>query len=329
MNFSILVLSFALSFLVGYIVFSQVGEDESADSKLMRDRLRKIKNKSFDTTTSKRENKLVKAIVSDENYKYELIAKVLNKYAFVHVLKAELKTADIKIDVTQYLFMMMIIFCVGTVLGIIMGMGVLAILVGLVIGVVPPVMMLKMKKNKRLNMFSQQLPEALGLIASSLRAGHSLLSAFQMVASELPAPVSTVFRNACEDMNLGRSVKEALDGMQENVPGSVDLRFFITAVLIQREIGGNLAEVLDSLNDTIRERFKLLGQIKSQTAQARLSGIVLACAPAVICGIIYVLNPAYMEPLFTSLLGKMAVGLATFLGVVGFLVIKKITTIRV
>jgi len=200
---------------------------------------------------------------------------------------------------------------------------------GTILGVGVPFFVIKFKTNKRLNLFSSQLPDALGLVASSLRAGHSINAAFAIVVNELSDPIAGIFRMGCEDMNLGRSTKEALENMINNMPGSIDLRFFVTAVLIQREIGGNLAEILDSLNDTIRERFKLLGQLKAQTAQARLSGIVLALAPVFIAGVIYLLNPEYMEPLFTHALGKLAVGIAVFLGVVGYLVIKKITTIKV
>jgi len=132
-----------------------------------------------------------------------------------------------------------------------------------------------------------------------------------------------------DDVSLGRDTREALEGMTQMIPQSVDLRFFVTAVLIQREIGGNLIEILDKLSDTIRERFKLAGQLKAQTAQAKMSGFVLAIAPIAIGFLIWFLNPEYMEPLFSTSLGKMGLGGAFLSAVTGFIIILKITDIRI
>ena len=192
-----------------------------------------------------------------------------------------------------------------------------------------PLLSAKMRIKKRLRLFTQQFSDALGMIASSLRAGHSLLAAFQMVAQEMPEPISQIFKIATDDISLGKDVREALEAMSQYMPDSQDLRFFITAVLIQREIGGNLAEILDSLNYTIRERFKLLGQIESQTAQAKLSGLVLGFAPAVIGGIIWTINPAYMMPLFKTMPGICSLIISGIQTIVGFIIIQKITNIRV
>jgi tight adherence protein B len=113
------------------------------------------------------------------------------------------------------------------------------------------------------------------------------------------------------------------------MPESIDLRFFITAVLIQREIGGNLAEILDSLGHTIRERFKLIGQLNAQTAQAKMSGIVLALAPVVIGSLIWLMNPSYMKPLFSTLIGQLALSASVLMGILGFFCIKYVTNIKV
>lgn len=332
-----ILLAVILALVIGYIVFSLQPEEQSEDVKLTKTRLNKIKNKEYDTPSSKAiisANKgLMQAIMTDDEYSIKFLGKFLEKFNLFHSLKKVLKLAEMKIDVSQFITMIALVgaglsvmlYFVGPTAGNIPA----AVLFGIILSIVPPAVIIKLKIKKRLDKFTNQLPDALGLMSSALRAGHSLPSAFSIVVVELPSPVCSVFRTACEDINLGRSTKEALENMVANMPGSIDLRFFVTAVLIQREIGGNLAEILDSLNNTIRERFKLLGQLKSQTAQASLSGIVLALAPAVIGGIIYVLNPSYMEPLFTHPLGKVAIGAAVFLGVVGFLIIKKITTIRV
>ena len=332
---AIILISLFLVIIIAYIIFSAQGEEVSEEMKVTQTRLLKIKNKEYDLHVQKQTSNdkgLMQALLSDEEYSIAFIGKFLDKYNFIHSLKKALKQADIKIDVTQFIlavFVMSVILTGLMFIGPTGGNIFVAIPLGLIGAMVPALLIIKIKTGKRLNKFTAQLPDALSLIASSLRAGHSLPSAFAIVVNELPEPVSSIFRTACEDINLGRSTKEALDGMVHSMPGSIDLRFFITAVLIQREIGGNLAEILDNLNNTIRERFKLLGQLKAQTAQASLSGIVLALAPVFIGGVIYLLNPEYMEPLFNSTLGKAAIGIAVFLGVVGFLIIRKITNIRV
>lgn len=322
-----------LSIVVGYILISFVGEEESEDTKITQKRLLKIKNKEYDlpaTKVSGEGNKtLMQAIISDEGYKFALFGRFFERFNFVIKLKQQLKLADLKTDISQFMVMVLFIFVIGTLFALITPLRPVAALFGLAVAFGLPFLMIKLRIAKKLTTFTAQLPDALGLISSSLRAGHSLTSAFAIVVHELPDPIASLFKTVCEDINLGRDTKEALDNMIENMPGSLDLRFFVTAVLIQKEIGGNLAEILDSLNDTIRERFKLLGQLKAQTAQASLSGIVLALAPVFIGGVIWLLNPTYMEPLFNSSLGKGAIMLAVFLGVLGYAVIKKITNIRV
>lgn len=324
-----------LSAILGYVIYSFQPEEPSEDLKMTQKRLKKIKNKEYDAKQDKASDSakgLMQAILSDKEYRFAVLGKFLENYNFIHKIKKALKLADIKMDISQFMLALAVVGGVVIFLSFLTlarGNILVAIGFGLFASIVPPFVLIKVKIGKRLNLFTNQLPDALGLISSSLRAGHSLPSAFSIVVQELNDPISSIFRNACEDINLGRSTKEALDNMIANMPGSIDLRFFITAVLIQREIGGNLAEILDNLNDTIRERFKLMGQLKAQTAQAKLSGIVLALAPVFIGGVIYLLNPEYMDPLLTSTLGKGAICLAVFLGVVGFLIIKKITTIRV
>ena len=142
-------------------------------------------------------------------------------------------------------------------------------------------------------------------------------------------PINQIFRIVVDDISLGRDTKEALDNMTAVVPDSLDLRFLVTAILIQREIGGNLAEILDNLNHTIRERFKLLGELKAQTAQSKMSGLVLAFAPFFIGIVVYMLNPTYMDPLFNTLPGRIALGGSGASAVFGFLIIKKITDIKI
>jgi len=191
-----------------------------------------------------------------------------------------------------------------------------------------PAMYLQYLINKRFLDFSKQFPDALNLMSSSLRAGHPLVAAIDIVTGEMPKPISDVFSTTQKDMALGVDTKDAFYNMIKVMPQSLDLRFFITAVLIQKEVGGNLAELLDSLSATIRERFKLMGQLRVQTAQTRLSGMVIGIVPIAVLLVIFFMSPDYIKPLFDTKDGKMAFCLAVFLSVLGFISIKKISDIE-
>lgn len=199
--------------------------------------------------------------------------------------------------------------------------------VGLSMGVLP-LMYVIFKRKSRLASFGKQLPEALELISRALRAGHSLASGFKLVADEMKAPISTEFTRCYEAQNLGQALDEALDEMTERVP-NLDLRFFATAVILQRQTGGDLAEILDKIGHLIRERFKIWGQVQALTGEGRLSGIVLLALPPVLFIVMYRLNPEYSMVLFTDPMGQQMLAGAIVLQVVGALVIKKIVNIKV
>lgn len=191
-----------------------------------------------------------------------------------------------------------------------------------------PTFYLKNLINKRYMDFSKQFPDALNLMASSLRAGHPLFSAINIVTGEMPKPISEVFGTTQNDISLGIDTKDAFLSMTKVMPQSLDLKFFITAVLIQKEVGGNLAELLDSLSLTIRERFKLMGQLRVQTAQTRISGAVLSIVPPALLLTIFFMNPAYVTPLFQTTDGKIAFTIAIVLLILGVVVSKKISDIE-
>lgn len=191
-----------------------------------------------------------------------------------------------------------------------------------------PTMYLNFLVDKRFLDFSKQFPDALNLMSSSLRAGHPLFAAIDVVTGEMPKPVSDVFHTAQKDLSLGIDTKEAFYSMTRVMPKSIDLRFFITAVLIQKEVGGNLAELLDNLSGTIRERFKLMGQLRVQTAQTRLSGIVLGIVPIMILLGIFFMNPEYIKPLFETKDGQLALTTAIGLIIAGFISVKQISNIE-
>src|SRR5262245_50176863 len=227
------------------------------------------------------------------------------------------------------------LFGIGAVLGVI-GASIswlagvkpyLAPLLGIVMMLVPFAWLFT-KRAMRLRAFAAQLPDALELVARALRAGHSLAAGMHVVAEEMPAPVADEYLRVYEEQNLGIPIEEALKSMCDRVP-NLDLRFFVTSVLIQRQTGGDLAEILDKIGYVIRERFRILGQVKALTAEGRLSGVILIALPFGLFLMMLHIKPDYVEKLWTHELGiKMSV-FALIMQLLGAVVIRKIVNIKV
>jgi tight adherence protein B len=191
-----------------------------------------------------------------------------------------------------------------------------------------PFVWLYFKRASRLKKFAAQLPEAMELVARALRAGHSLAAGLQVVAGEMPEPIAKEFGRVYEEQNLGVSLEEALAHLCERIP-NLDLRFFVTSVNIQRQTGGDLAEILDRIGHVIRERFKILGQVKALTAEGRLSGVVLIAMPIGLFLMMLHMKPDYIELLWKDPMGvQMSIG-AIILMLIGSYAIKKIVDIKV
>jgi tight adherence protein B len=184
------------------------------------------------------------------------------------------------------------------------------------------------KRRARLKKFAAQLPDALELVARALRAGHSLGAGMHVVAEEMPAPVADEFSRVFEETNLGIAIEEAMKSMCDRVP-NLDLRFFVTSVSIQRQTGGDLAEILDKIGYVVRERFRILGQVKALTGEGRLSGVVLIALPFALFGFMLNVKPDYVEALWTTDLGKKMSVFAIIAQILGALVIRKIVNIKV
>jgi tight adherence protein B len=184
------------------------------------------------------------------------------------------------------------------------------------------------RRRVRLKKFAAQLPDGLELVARALRAGHSLAAGMHVVAEEMPTPISVEFGRVYDEQNLGIPLEDALKNMTERVP-NLDLRFFVTSVAIQRQTGGDLAEILDKIGYVVRERYRILGQVKALTAEGRLSGVVLIALPFVLFLVMLHLKPDYVAVLWTERAGiKMSV-FALIMQVLGAIVIKKIVDIKV
>lgn len=198
---------------------------------------------------------------------------------------------------------------------------------GLMAGSVPFICVWWSRKG-RFKKFAAQLPDAMGLIARALRSGHSLASAMNVIVDEMPAPISTEFSMAYEEQNLGIPIDKALRSMLKRMP-NMDLKFFVTAVAIQKQAGGDLAEILDKISYVIRERFKIVGMVAALTAEGRLSGIVLMALPVGLFVATYSINPEYVTLLFTDPFGRQMVMGAVVMQIIGAFVIKKIVNIKV
>lgn len=184
------------------------------------------------------------------------------------------------------------------------------------------------KKNQRMKAFAQEFPDALDLLVSALRAGLSFTAAMQIVSEESPEPVRGEFAVTVEEQSLGIDFREALVNFTRRVD-CLDLRFFVTAVILQRDTGGNLAEILENTASLIRDRFRILGDIQTFTAQGRLTGWILMCLPIAMALYTYALDPAYFKPMLETDGGRMALIIAGSMQIAGMLVVRKIVNIRV
>ena len=191
-----------------------------------------------------------------------------------------------------------------------------------------PILYLNRRKKKRLKRFVNQLPDVFEMLSQALRAGHSLASGMQLISREMPDPAGTEFGRVFHEQNLGLKIEDALKNMAERID-MLDVRFFVTAVLIQRQTGGDLAEVLDKIGKVIRSRIELFGKVQALTAEGRLSGYVLLALPVIVFGAMLQVNREYAMMLFTTDLGRMMLTTACVMQVMGWLMIKKIINIKV
>ncbi|MBL9090478.1 MAG: type II secretion system F family protein [Planctomycetaceae bacterium] len=191
-----------------------------------------------------------------------------------------------------------------------------------------PLLWLLMRRKRRLKAFAAQLPDALELLARALRSGHSLGAGFDLVRQEMMPPISVEFGRVFEENNLGIPITDAMNNMTDRIP-NLDLKFFATAVILQRQTGGDLAEILDKIGALIRDRFRIWGQIQALTGEGRLSGVVLLALPVVLFLAVYRLNPDYVMVLFKDPLGKKMLAGAVFMQILGAYMIRKIVNIKV
>ena len=242
-------------------------------------------------------------------------------------VQRDLARANLKLTVSEYYY---------TRLAVAAGLGLVLFLfrdpvsgiIGVVLGYFLPRFWVGRRIGGRLSAFNKQLPDTITLLSNSLRAGSSFLQSIELVSRETPAPMGEEMLRVVREVNLGLSMEEALHNTVRRIK-SEDLDLMVTAISIQQSVGGNLAEILDTIAFTIRERVRIKGEVNTLTAQGRYSGYLVAFLPIAIAGMINMISPAFMQPLFTNTIGQILVAVGVVMMTIGFVAIQKITNIKV
>ena len=245
-----------------------------------------------------------------------------------HLLEHKLVQAGLPMRGAEFMVICLGVALVCAVVLVLLSGSMLFSLIGGMTGGSIPLLILRIKIDRRRKAFNDQLSDTITLIANALRTGYSFMQAIEMVSREMAKPIGEEFAKVLKEMNLGVTTEEALNNMAKRV-NSDDLDLVITAVLIQRQVGGNLAVVLDSIANTIRERIKIKGHIKTLTAQGKISGIIVGMLPIVMGCIIYLLNPEYIKILFVHPMGKAMLVAGLVSQFIGMMVIRKIINIDI
>jgi tight adherence protein B len=246
-------------------------------------------------------------------------------------MATDLRLADSHLQPVDVIIMRLALAGVGFVLPFLFLPGVFGIILGAFagfVGFMAPQVWLTNRKNGRRKKIEEQLPEALTFVANSLKAGFGLMQALSMAADQLQHPIATEFAQTVHETNIGSSTEEAFLAFGERCV-SYDVDLVVTAVLIQRSAGGNLAEILETVAGTMRERVRIRGEITTLTAQQQLTGVVIALLPVGVGGMFLMVSPDYIMVLFTELMGQVMLGMALFLEVIGVIIIRRILAIEV
>jgi tight adherence protein B len=242
-------------------------------------------------------------------------------------LNRALRTAGSPMSPSALLLMAGVLAAAGFYIGRLQGSGLLS-LVGVGTGIIAPYIYLRWQQARWLRKFESQLPDAIDMITNALRAGYAFQGAMELVGQEIAEPLGSEFAQFYEEQNLGMDVRTALLALQNRVP-SLDLKMFVTAVLIQRESGGNLSEVLENIAGVIRSRFRIMGEVRSLTAQVRLSAKILGLLPIVVVIMITMVNPEFIAPLFDETVGRILLASAAVSQCIGFIAMWKLSDIEI
>ncbi len=252
----------------------------------------------------------------------------VSQRGFAANLRTDLARADLKLRVPEFMLITFLLVILFFFAGRLIFDSLLIGMVSGVAGFFAPRIYVNFRKRRRLNAFNDQLGDTINLLANSIRSGFSIVQSMETVAEQLPDPMAAEFHRVTQEIGLGLHYEDALNNMLRRVP-SDDLDLMITAINIQARIGGNLAEILDTIGHTIRERVRIKGEIRVLTAQQTISGYVLASLPVILGLILYLINKTYIGRMFTDPCGWIMIGVGLVMIVTGFLIIRKIVDIEV
>jgi tight adherence protein B len=314
---------------LGVFAVASLLDQRSAQARLLRDRLATVRE------TAANEPSQELALLRDEMLsKIPALDTLLRRSSRISNLQPFLEQANLKIRAGNILMLCMVSSVTLGVIGFFLArslpqnQALMFAAVGMVLGGVFPYSYASYRRTKRFQKFEELFPEAIDTLARAVRAGHAFTTALELIANELSEPVASEFRKLFEEQKFGLPVRDALMNLAERMP-LVDVKFFVTAVMLQRETGGNLAEILDNLSYVIRERFKIMRQVRVYTAQGRLTMLLLMGLPPVIVVTMLLTSPAFIRPLFADPIGHVLVVAGVVLQTLGYFVIRKIIQIQV
>jgi tight adherence protein B len=314
---------------VGVFALASLFDQRSAQARLLRERLATVQE------ASNRQPGEELALLRDEMLsKIPALDNLLRRSSRISNLQPFLEQANLRIRAGNILVLCAVSALVLGGLGYLLAgslppnQALTFAALGLVLGGIMPYSYASYRRNKRFQKFEELFPEAIDTLARAVRAGHAFTTALELIANELSEPVASEFRKLFEEQKFGLPVRDALMNLADRMP-LVDVKFFVTAVMLQRETGGNLAEILDNLSYVIRERFKIMRQVRVYTAQGRLTMMLLMGLPPVIVVTMLLTSPMFIRPLFADPIGHTLVVAGIVLQTLGYFVIRKIIQIQV
>ena len=314
---------------LGVFAIGSFLDQRSSQARLLRDRLSSIQKAAAGEPNEEL------ALLRDEMMsKIPALDSLLRRSERMTNFQNYLEQANLKIRAGNILVLCVISAVAMGLLGYLLAgnlpanQALLFAMVGTVVGGVMPFSYASYRRTKRFQRFEELFPDAIDTLARAVRAGHAFTTALELIAAEISEPVAGEFRKLFEEQKFGLPVRDALMNLTQRVP-LVDVKFFVTAVMLQRETGGNLAEILDNLSYVIRERFKIMRQVRVYTAQGRLTMMLLMGLPPVIVVIMLMTSPAFIRPLFADPIGHTLVVAGIVLQTIGYFVIRKVIQIQV
>ena len=307
----------------GVFAAASLFDERRSHARVLRERLATVQ-KASDRQPSEELLLLRDELMSD----IPALNRLLQQWPRMTRLQSFLSQADVKMKAGKFLLLTVCACVTSGVLLLLLSNSLLFAGVAAALGIFLPYGYVSYRRSSRFAKFEELFPEAIDTLARAVRAGHAFPTALELLATEMSEPVAGEFRKLFEEQKFGLPLRDALLNLAERMP-IVDVKFFATAVMLQRETGGNLAEILDGLSYVSRERFKILRQVRVYTAQGRLTMILLMALPPIIVLVMMFMNPGFMSPLFTDPIGHALIAAGIVLQTIGYLLIRKIIRIQV